>query len=272
MKDFAERTNSLKSFFRYAKTNTTAALEATHIPRNIPSVFTFREFTIRDAHCAMKVSTDAVLLGAWAKVENAQHILDIGCGSGVITLMAAQRAPQAQLTGVEIDAAAARDARTNAEASPFARRVRIQHVDALKLTVAQGTYDHILSNPPYFEEDLLPPDSTRAAARHTAGGGLTFEALLRTVDTLLYRQCAEARFTLILPTQATAHFISLAAAHRLTPARRLDVITREGKPPRRTLLELTPNNQPLQTAQLVLTTPDNQRTAAYAALCKDFYL
>ena len=73
-------------------------------------MFTFKQFIIEDAHCAMKVGTDGVLLGAWADVAGCHHITDIGCGSGLIALMAAQRAPEARVTGVEIDPEAVADA------------------------------------------------------------------------------------------------------------------------------------------------------------------
>ena len=96
-------------------------------------MFSFQQFEIDDRHCAMKVGTDAVLLGAWADVEDSQRILDVGCGSGVVTLMAAQRAPHAVVTGVELDEAAAADAAANAHRSPFAERVDIVCADILKL-------------------------------------------------------------------------------------------------------------------------------------------
>ena len=96
-------------------------------------MFSFQQFEIDDRHCAMKVGTDAVLLGAWADVEDSQRILDVGCGSGVVTLMAAQRAPHAVVTGVELDEAAAADAAANARRSPFAERVDIVCADILRL-------------------------------------------------------------------------------------------------------------------------------------------
>lgn len=96
-------------------------------------MFTFRQFKIDDTHCAMKVGTDGVLLGAWTDVTGVRRILDIGCGSGLIALMLAQRAAGARVDGVEIDADAAADALANVEASPFHDRMRIFCGDVLKM-------------------------------------------------------------------------------------------------------------------------------------------
>lgn len=220
----------------------------------------------------MKVGTDGVLLGAWANVARAQRILDLGCGSGLIALMAAQRNPGAHVTGVEIDPAAAADALANAEASPFARQVDVVCADALHFCPQAGKFDCIISNPPYHEEELLPPSALRATARHTGGGGLTFAALLRVVDDLLNKEALHASFNLILPAAALARFLPLAAVHGLFPVRRTHVVTRPGKPCKRVLLELSPHACPLACDELALLDDKGNRSEAYASLCRDFYL
>lgn len=240
-------------------------------------MFTFKQFVIDDSHCAMKVGTDGVLLGAWADISQAQRILDIGCGSGLIALMAAQRNPEARVTGVEIDAAAARDAQANALASPFGSRVEIVHADvstlAERVTAGRAEpFDCLLANPPYHAEDLLPPTEKRATARHTAGGGLTFEALLRAASALLDFVAPAASFSVVLPTTALASFIPLAATFGLYPSRRTSVVTRPGKPAKRTLLELRPEATVPHCDELTLLAPDGQRSVDYATLCRDFYI
>ena len=127
-------------------------------------MFTFKQFIIEDAHCAMKVGTDGVLLGAWADVAGCRHITDIGCGSGLIALMAAQRAPEARVTGVEIDPEAVADAQANVAASPFAHRTEIVLADVCRYAAPAPKSDCLLRNPPYHEEDLLPPVTSRATA------------------------------------------------------------------------------------------------------------
>ncbi len=238
-------------------------------------MFTFKQFTIDDTHCAMKVGTDGVLLGAWADVAHSHNILDIGCGSGLIALMLAQRAPSARVTGVEIDEAAASDAQRNAAASPFSDRTAIAHADLLQWCKGHaGEFDTIVSNPPYHEETLLPPSALRAAARHTDGGGLCFSALLHCTQILLRPQseAPEASFSVVLPTQAAVRFISLAAAYGLELHRRTDVVTRPQKPCKRVLLTFKRAAGAPEHDTLVLMEADGSRSAAYASLCADFYI
>lgn len=234
--------------------------------------FSFKRFHIDDTHCAMKVGTDGVLLGAWADLCGARRVLDIGTGSGLVGMMAAQRQAEAYVVGVEIDVAAASDARRNVENSPFASRMRIVEGNILSLSKTFGTFDHILANPPYHEEDLLSPTATRAAARHTGGGGLTFTALLRCVGQMLDKDAATASFSLILPYGALSSFLPLAEIHGLFLTRRTDVVTREGKTPKRVLLELRRQPCFIHRDTLVLTSPDNKRSEEYARLCREFYL
>lgn len=218
----------------------------------------------------MKVGTDGVLLGAWADVVTSCRVLDLGCGSGLIALMLAQRtASDAQVTGIELDEAAAADARHNVAASPFAQQVRVICGDVTRHEAAGG-YDHIVSNPPYHEEELLPPGARRAAARHTSGG-LSFAALLHSVDRLLGAE-PDARFSLIIPTWALPRFLPLAACHGLFPARRTDVVTKVGKAPKRTLLELRRGSCDCLTEELALMDADGQRAEAYRRLCGGYYL
>ena len=143
--------------------------------------FEFKQFKIYHDRCAMKVGTDGVLLGAWADVSKSNRILDIGCGSGLISIMAAQRS-QAYVYGVEIEREAALQAKENAVRSPWASRISIVCEDISNFQDSKG-FDTILVNPPFFEEDLLPPDAARASARHTVG--LSFATLLQQVSRLL---------------------------------------------------------------------------------------
>lgn len=248
-------------------------------------MFTFQQFTISDSRCAMKVGTDGVLLGAWAPVPSTGWLLDMGCGSGLIALMLAQRSKGGRVVGVELDCEAALEAAANAAASPFADRVEIVRADVVRWAEDYGrAFDAIVCNPPYHEEELLPPDRRRAAARHTAGGGLTFAALIRAAERLL-SPGEDARFSVVLPTPAVAGFVGLAAAYGLTLVRRTDVVTRPQKPAKRSLLSFgrssgsqEANSSECQgqagsmTEPLVLVGPDGGRSEAYEALCADFYL
>lgn len=169
--------------------------------------------------------TDGVLLGAWAEVADAKSILDIGCGCGLISLMAAQRSPKGNVLGIEIDNEATIDAINNVKNSPYSNRITITCTDALQFAqTATSKFDCILSNPPYYEEDVLPPSVNRAQARHTAGGGLTFNALLRCVSLLLDYTNKKARFCVILPTVASTHFICSASIYGLSLIHRTDIV------------------------------------------------
>ena len=234
------------------------------------SYFQFKQFTIHHDRCSMKVGTDGVLLGAWAPFVQPQHILDIGTGSGLIALMLAQRYPQAQVTGIDIDAASIEQAMENVAASPFADRVtvRCQALQALEGTTA--SFDAIACNPPFFEETLLPPDAGRAAARHTTS--LPFDELIAISARLL---CDNGRFCVVLPTKAFDAFRLLCFREGLFLVARCDVQTSSHKVPKRILACFTKGSDdgPTQmtTTQLILM-ENGHRSPDYSALTSDFYL
>ena len=146
------------------------------------SYFRFKQFTINQERCAMKVGTDGCLLGAWADLGPGRRILDVGCGSGLIAIMAAQRCAEARITGIELDEDAASQARENAAASPWSERIDIVHEDFLKYS-PEEKFDTILSNPPYFTGSMKCPDDKRTKARHD--NSLTSADLLAHVRELL---------------------------------------------------------------------------------------
>ena len=155
--------------------------------------FTFKQFHIDHSRCAMKVGTDGVLLGAWARVDGTRRILDIGTGTGVIALQMAQRNSEAQIFAVEIDETASCRARANFDMSPWAERLEVECCAAQEFNHTEK-FDLIISNPPYFVDSLLPPDAKRSTARHTHD--LSFEALDEAVSRLL---AENGRFAMILP-------------------------------------------------------------------------
>ena len=229
--------------------------------------FDFKNFRVWHDRSSMKVGTDGVLVGAWAPVEHAARILDVGCGCGLVSLMAAQRNREACVVGVDIDEASVRQARENAARSPFGPRIALLTADIRTLTAAP--FDCIVSNPPFFDEDLLPPDARRSRARHTQG--LALDELLAAARRLLTPQ---GLFSLILPAQRADTFLPQAAAQGFALVRRTDVVTRSPKPPRRTLLCLspTPTDGAARRDTLVLTDADGSRSADHFALTRDFYL
>lgn len=221
----------------------------------------------------MKVGTDGVLLGAWAMFpggsvsERPVRILDVGAGSGLISLMLAQRYPDAEIVGLELDGVAVTRARENVRLSPFSDRISIIEGDFLDYDLQ--SFDHIVSNPPFFTETLLPPDASRATARHTATG-LTFDALVEHAVTLLR---VGGSFQVILPKSAQTQFHGHCNHFGLTLVRATDVRTVQRKDPKRVLLHFVKNRNAVtpHRDELILM-EDGQRSAQYAALCRDFYL
>lgn len=231
--------------------------------------FDFKRFRVYHDRCAMKVGTDGVLLGAWCDVEGAHDILDIGTGSGLVALMVAQRQPAATVTAVENDGAAARQAAENARRSPFADRINVVHAD-IRAFDGEQLFDRVVSNPPFFEETLLPPDPARSAARHAGEGGLTFGELARCAARLLRE---DGRFAVVVPTGAAGRIASECEAVGLRPVRRTEVVTRPGKQPKRVLLEFARlEAEEEATSSLTLSDATGGRSPEYRRLAEDFYL
>jgi len=229
--------------------------------------FKFKQFTVHQSRCAMKVGTDGTLLGAWANVPTGKaRMLDIGTGTGLIALMLAQRAFEAVVTGIDIDAEAVCQARENVEASPFASRIQIVQADVADYKTE--SFDVIVSNPPYFVESLTCPDHQRTTARHTAS--LTYQTLMRSAFRLL---TDEGRFSVIIPFDCRALLESEASLTGFFMSRICSVKTTPKKEPKRYLIEFT--KQPvseLDISEGVIESMPNTRSEWYQELTKDFYL
>ena len=214
----------------------------------------------------MKVGTDGAVLGAWAHVEGARRVLDIGTGTGLLALMAAQRAPQAGIDAVEIDDEAAKQAGENVAASPFADRVRVHRMDVRRLKASEA-YDLILCNPPFYAGEMDSPDARTGVAKHS--GELAFAELIDVVDRLL---AEDGRFACIVPANRERELLALAAKKELSPIRRCALHYLAKRPAKRILLELARNTEPLEEERLVVEDEPGLYTEAYRTLLKDFML
>lgn len=214
----------------------------------------------------MKVGTDAVLLGAWCDVNNKSNALDIGTGTGVIALMIAQRNPNIQVTAIDIDAESVLQAKENAESSPFNERIKICNTDFTTFT-SNEKFDLIVSNPPYYEEQVFCPDEKRNNARHTSS--LDFSILVKQASEFLNHK---GIFAVIIPTQAIQSFISLCVENKLYLLRRTDIFTAPKKQPKRVLLEFTDNVAESKFTKLYMRDENNSLSNDYISLTKDFYL
>ena len=224
--------------------------------------FQFKQFTVWHDKCAMKVGTDGVLLGAWASVQGAHRILDIGTGTGLVALMLAQRSmPDANIVALEIDEAAAGQAKENVARSPWKDRIEVVKQDFL-FYQSPDKFDVIVSNPPYFNASLKCSDEQRNKARHN--DSLTYEELLAGVSGLLSQ---EGTFTIVIPMDVGEQIKTLAHKYELYPSRQLFIIT-----PKRTLISFRFTKQTCETEELLTETSRHQYSEKYIELTRDFYL
>lgn len=227
--------------------------------------FRFRQFEVFHDRCGMKVGTDGVLLGAWVQPKSARRILDVGAGSGLISLILAQHATDAEVVGIEFDAVAALQAAENVQRSPWNDRIRMIHADFRSFT--EQPFDLIVSNPPFFKNALQAPLLLRNQARHDVT--LTYEELIVKAETLL---STEGRLAVVLPMAAAREFEDLCWQSKLYPSRCCEVSTIEGRPPKRVLLEFSRHRCETERTTLAVGLKGNARSEAYSALTSDLYL
>ncbi len=235
--------------------------------------FRFKQFTIRHDRSAMKVGTDGVLLGAWARlpenkaISSRPRVLDVGTGTGLIALMLAQRFPNAMIDGIDIDASSIEQAKENVDNSIFSTRINIQESDFSRLSCFSNKFNLIVSNPPFYKEETLGGNKARDAARHTSS--LPFEKLISNAAELM---TDDGFFCVIIPFQSANDFISICVGNRLYLTRRTNIRSTERKPFNRAMLEFSTSIQPTENLTLTLYDTNRQRTTEYKELTQDFYL
>ncbi|MGF1725968.1 tRNA1(Val) (adenine(37)-N6)-methyltransferase [Photobacterium nomapromontoriensis] len=232
--------------------------------------FTFKQFHVNDHECGMPVSTDGVILGAWATLDPQGPIVDIGTGSGLLALMAAQRTAcdQATITAIEIDPSAAMAARHNFMDTPWTHRLNVIEQDIASWAASQpkGLINSIICNPPYFNHGEQAGCSARATARHT--DTLSHHTLLAAISHLL---SPAGVANLILPTYEGHQLIDAAANHQLFCHRVCEISTTETKPISRLLIALAHSDKTTTTESLVIHQKGGY-SAAFTDLTRDFYL
>lgn len=229
--------------------------------------FSLKQFHVAHHLCAMKVGTDGMMLGAWAQIEQAHSILDVGCGSGLISLMLAQRSSTTcAITALDIDADACEQTRLNVAHSPWPQRIAVVEADFLNFS--SPSFDHIVSNPPYFAHGQQFDDSRRAIARQTST--LAHTQLLHKAAELLE---SRARVSLILPYQNGLALIDYAQSHDWFVHRLCSVKTKPTQQePARLLIEFARFFKKTEYQQLVIEDSPGRYSADYRRLCQDFYL
>jgi len=256
--------------------------------------FSFKQFTIFQDRCAMKVGTDGTLLGAWASIpeepqaemnessifrrsspsspsshNSPPEVLDIGTGTGLIALMIAQRFPQAHITAIDIDEQAIRQAKENVAASPFSDQISVLRADFREFrTGEEGIFDAIVTNPPYFVSSLACPSEQRTMARHTSS--LSYQELLQNSFRLLRENGV---FSMIIPMENFCQMETEVALAGFFITKKCSIRTMPEKAFKRCMIELRkhPVKQEIITEETINTSP-NVRSEWYHQLTKDFYL
>ena len=247
--------------------------------------FRFKRFEVWHDQCAMKVGTDAVLLGAWTMGHLAHdinkenvHVLDIGTGCGVIALMLAQQLEYQNfhIDALDIDKAAIQQAAKNFELSPWASHFSVFHttfqsfqpLESLQPSLNGAGYSLIVSNPPYFINSLLNPDKGRELARHTST--LSYEDLIQHATSLL---APKGTLALILPAEAEHSITQIAQANGLHINALTRVYSKQGKPCKRLLIAFClDNTTQVKEDVLYIESTTSARSEQYAALTQNFYL
>jgi tRNA1Val (adenine37-N6)-methyltransferase len=233
------------------------------------STFNFKQFTITQDRCAMKVGTDGVLLGAWTPlINNPYNILDIGTGTGVIALMLAQRSHAEQIDAIEIDDAAYEQATENFENSPWNDRLYCYHAGLDEFVdEVEEEFDLIVSNPPFYTDEYKSGNEQRDTARFT--DSLPFEELIEAADFFLSEN---GIFSVIIPFKEETAFVALCQERGLFPLK----ITRvKGSPNteiKRSLMAFSRTEQSSLIDELIIETARHHYTPEYIELTKDFYL
>ena len=230
--------------------------------------FRFKQFTIRQDRCAMKVGTDGVLLGVWAAVDGKKQLLDVGTGTGLIALMMAQRNPAARIWGIDVDDAAVAQARENRDECPWSDRITILNCDFCYPFVLEGyQFDAIVSNPPFYKAQVYAPDAQRDMARRSEA--LPMDQFMRNAANML---APDGSLSLILPFADVNDAVGEAAVNGLYLKRRCDVVTTAGKPPKRSMLEFSGIMEPTNVSSITIYDENHQYTDEFRRLTEPFYL
>lgn len=230
-------------------------------------VFRFKQFDVDDSGCGMKICSDSVLLGAWFLPEysSAASVLDIGAGSGLLALMAAQVCTGAHVTGIEIDPKAAAAARANFATSPFASRLSLTEGDFGSCNFPTS-YDLIISNPPYFTTGERSADSSRRTARHQAS--LSYEAIFNKTNLIK----PLGHIGLVSPGEFEHDIIFHAEMAGLKLRRLLRICTSTSARPTRLLWDFSPTDGSMVENTLKLRNSSGELTETYRRLVEAFYI
>ena len=236
------------------------------MPENI---FRFKQFSIKQDRCAMKVGTDGVLLGAWTDVKGANNILDAGCGTGLLALMLAQKS-NAAIDAIDIDESAFTQAKINISESKWCERVYLYQCSLQEYAkLAASKYDLVISNPPFFQNAFKPQNESRATARHN--GFLSYDDLIQSSFALLNNS---GKLSIILPFEDanTVKIIGINTGFYII--RTCCIIPKPNKKAKRLMIEFSKaeTNEYKEEELVIENEQRHQYTSSYIALTKEYYL
>ncbi|WP_153797197.1 tRNA1(Val) (adenine(37)-N6)-methyltransferase [Foetidibacter luteolus] len=234
------------------------------------SYFSFKQFTVQQDKCAMKVCTDACLFGAFiarGQWLQGNRVLDIGTGTGLLSLLLAQKHDHAEIDAVEIDDTAAVQASENFAASPWADRLNIYRQPIQQFTERGAGYDFIISNPPFFEGDLKSNTANRNLALHSEG--LKLEELVGCINRLLKNN---GSFAVLLPYHRLDFFEKLAGNQGFFLAEKLLVQQTPSHPFFRGILVFGKTVVQTLQHQITIKTTEGKYSPEFTELLKDYYL
>ncbi len=231
--------------------------------------FQFKQFTIEQDRCAMKIGTDGILLGAWVELKDPFSILDVGAGTGIIALMMAQRSNAELIDAIEIDDEAYEQCVDNFENSSWGDRLFCYHasLDEFAEEMDEEKYDLIISNPPFFSENYKSGNDARDMARFA--DALPFEDLIEYTSTLLSDL---GELAVIIPFAEEKQFLEIAREANLFPNRITRVRGTIETPIKRSLMQFSFSEGKVQESDLIIEISRHLYTAEYIELVKDFYL
>lgn len=230
------------------------------------SYFRFKQFTIEQGDCAMKVSTDACILGAWVLLPKVGSVLDVGAGTGLLSLMIAQREESLQIDGLEIDEDAAKQATENVAASPWADRVSILNADARSFHPSHR-YDLIISNPPFFINSLPAAGEARNKARHTVT--FSYNDLFDVLDRCLTEG---GKAAVLLPYDHASRWEKIVLDSSWYVNERLLIHPYENKQPNRVVVICSRQQGPVIECDLFIRHTEGGYTSEFTDLMCPFYL
>ena len=234
------------------------------------SIFQFKSFTLDQNQCGMKISTDAVILGVWSDFSNDKTLLDIGTGTGLLSLIAAQKNKNLKVIAVEIEKDAANQAKNNFLSNRWKERMIAEHIDFFRFASSNHVekFDHVICNPPFYESGKYSAIISPKRSMARVNDQLPFSKLFETVDTLMHHQ---SKFSILVPFTEKDIFIEHSKPY-FHLNRTLHIFPKPHKKVNRVLMEFGKNKLKSVTESLTIRNTHNRYTEAFLDMHKDFYL